>query len=145
MAYSFKIKMWTDILKNNWQSWHKSAVTSVLQHSLFLYYFSKCPNKCKVPRNKMHITNETLISKKTKYYIFTEFTGPGNESKMWNLYTWHKTLVQISENIDLSHCRELSLHSLFNQNSLTGITALDVILVHILFYYVKTPDFFLFT
>lgn len=91
MAYSFKIKMWTDILKNNWQSWHKSAVTSVLQHSLFLYFFSKCPNKCKVPRNKMHITNETLISKKTKYYIFTEFTGPGNESKMWNLYTTQNT------------------------------------------------------
>lgn len=63
---------------------------------------------------------------------------------MWNLYTSSKTLLQISENIHLSHCRELSLHSLFNQNSLAGITALDVIFVNILFYYVKTPDFFFF-
>lgn len=67
-----------------------------------------------------------------------------DESKMWILHTTHKTLVQISENIHSSHCRESSLHSLLNQNSLTGITASDVIFVLILVYYVKSPDFFFF-
>lgn len=63
---------------------------------------------------------------------------------MWILHTPHKTLVQISENMYSSHCRESSLHSLLYQNPLAGKTAWDVIFVLILVYYVKSTDYFFF-
>lgn len=116
---------------------------SIFSFSLFFFPNAQISARC--PEIKCILPVTPQFQRSRDHDIFTELTGPRNESQMWNLYASHKTLVQISENMHLSDCRELSLDSLFNQNSLTGITALDVIFVHILFYYVKTPDFFLFT